>query len=183
MPSPLSSKAEQKAKKAEDYPEIFGVVNLKNIRDNVGEILKLIGHGGIFHEYTLHDANHIDAMLELVDKLIPSDTAKKMKTADWLLIVLSCYFHDLGMLVTKKEFENRDNCTEFLVFKTELLEGDKGRDYEETLEKLTPFERDEFLYQEFVRNHQLNEFSIGFKGRMHLNMGRLKTPLQQSTSS
>lgn len=131
MPSLLSSRAEQNAKKAENYPSSFGSVNLTSIRENVGEILKLIGHDGIFREYTLHDANHIDAMLALVDKLIPADTAKKMKTADWLMIVLSCYFHDLGMLVTKNEFESRENCTEFLAFKVELLAGDKGKDYEE----------------------------------------------------
>src|SRR5687768_18357316 len=100
----------------------------------------------MFREYTLHDANHIDAMLALVDKLIPPDTAKKMKTADWLMIVLSCYFHDLGMLVTKKEFENRNNVPEFIALKTELLAGDKGKDYEEALEKMTVVERDEFLY-------------------------------------
>jgi hypothetical protein len=39
----------------------------------------------------------------------------------WLLIVLSCYFHALGMLVTKKEFENRSKGTDFPQFKTGLL--------------------------------------------------------------
>lgn len=87
MSSKFSSKAEQLAQKAEDYPSIFGCLNLTNIRENVGEILKLIGRDGIFHEYTLHDANHIDAMLALVDKIIPEDTAAQMKTADWLMIV------------------------------------------------------------------------------------------------
>src|SRR3989442_9490551 len=103
----FSSKAEQRAKRAEDYPSIFGSLNLTSIRENVGEILKLIGRDGIFREYTLHDANHIDSMLALVDKLIPDDTVDNMRTADWLLIVLSCYSHDLGMLVTKTEFQNR----------------------------------------------------------------------------
>ncbi len=73
----LNSKAEKFAKKAEDYPSIFGSVNLTSIRENVGQILKLIGRDGIFREYTLHDETHIDAMLALVDKLIPADTAKK----------------------------------------------------------------------------------------------------------
>ena len=106
MSAVLSSMAEQRAKKAEDLPSIFGAVNLTNIRENIGEILKLIGRDGIFREYTLHDATHIDAMLALVEKLIPSETAERMKTADWLMVVLSCYFHDLGMLVTKSEFAN-----------------------------------------------------------------------------
>jgi len=172
--SVLSSKAEKLAKKAESYPAIFGSVNLTSIRENVGEILKLIGRDGIFREYTLHDANHIDALLALVDKLIPADTAAKMKTADWLMIVLSCYFHDLGMVVTKKEFENRDNCPEFLALKTELLSGDKGKDYEEALEKLTPLERDEFLYQEFVRKNHAKRISHWIRGQEAPQYGEAK---------
>jgi hypothetical protein len=149
--STLSSRAEQRAKRAEDFPSIFGSVNLTCIREQVGELLKLIGRDGIFREYTLHDANHIDAMLALVDRVLPTETAAQMRTADWLIIVLSCYFHDLVMLVTKKEFESRDACTEFLSFRTQLLGGDRGADFESALEKLAPNEREEFVYQEFAR--------------------------------
>jgi molecular chaperone HtpG len=170
----LNSNAEHFAKKAEDYPSIFGKVNLTSIRENIGEILKLIGRDGIFREYTLHDASHIDEMLKLVDKLIPADTAAKMKTADWLIIVLSCYFHDLGMLVTKKEFESRINCTEFLAFKTELLAGDKGKDYDDALEKLKPDEREEFLYQEFVRKHHAERISRWIQGENAFQYGEAK---------
>src|ERR1035437_2194534 len=163
---PLSlSRAEQRAKRAEDYPSIFGSINLTSIRENIGEILKLIGRDGIFREYTLHDANHINAMLALVDKLIPSDTVEQMKTADWLMIVLSCYFHDLGMLVTKREFEARNSCTEFLMFKGEILAGAKGKDYEEALETLGAAEHEEFLYQEFVRQHHAKRVSHWIQGQ------------------
>lgn len=165
MSSTLSSNAEKRAKKAENYPAIFGSVNLTDIRANVMEILKLIGRDGIFREYTLHDGNHIDQMLALVDKLIPENTVEKMKTADWFMIVLSCYFHDLGMLVTKKEFEKRHECTEFSLFKTDLLAGDKGKDYEEALDKLSKNEREEFLYQEFVRKHHAKRISLWIQGQ------------------
>lgn len=175
MSSTFKSNAEKRAKKAEDYPSIFGSVNLTSIRENVGEILKLIGRDGIFREYTLHDVNHIEAMLALVDKLIPSDTAAKMKTADWLMIVLSCYFHDLGMLVTKNEFENRNNCPEFLTLRAELLAGDKGQDYEEALDKLTPTERDEFLYQEFVRDCHAKRIYHWIRGQDAPQYGAAKT--------
>lgn len=178
MPSSFASKAEDYAKKAEDYPSIFGIVNLTSIRENVGEILKLIGRDGIFREYTLHDANHIDEMLKLVDKLIPVDTSEKMRTADWLLIVLSCYFHDLGMLVTKKEFESRNNCAEFLAFKTAIMEGDKGKDYEESLDKLTSDGREEFLYQEFVRNNHAKRIYFWIMGQEAPQYGKAKDAVE-----
>lgn len=178
MAPTFSSNAEQRAKKAEDYPSIFGSVNLTSIRENVGEILKLIGRDGIFREYTLHDANHIDAMLALVDKLIPADTAAQMKTADWLLIVLSCYFHDLGMLVTKKEFENRNNGTDFPIFKKDLLAGDKGKDYEEALDKLPDDEREEFLYQEFVRQYHAKRIFHWIRGQDAPQYGDAKAAVE-----
>jgi hypothetical protein len=180
--SPFSSRAEQRAKKAEDYPSIFGSVNLTSIRENVGEILKLIGRDGIFREYTLHDTNHIDAMLALVDKLIPADTAAKMKTADWLMIVLSCYFHDLGMLVTKKEFENRSNCAEFLALKAKLFDGDKGKDYEDALEELTLEEREEFLYQEFVREYHAKRIFHWIQGQDAPQYGDAKAAVETVNS-
>ncbi len=178
MPTTFSSNAERLAKNAENFPAIFGAVNLTSIRENVGEILKLIGRDGIFREYTLHDANHIDAMLALVDKLIPEETAKKMKTADWLMIVLSCYFHDLGMVVTKQEFENRNNCAEFLALKGELLEGDKGKDYGEALDNLTPDEREEFLYQEFVRKHHARRIFHWIHGQDAPQYGEAKAAVE-----
>ncbi len=182
MSSTLSSNAEQHAKKAEDYPSIFGSVNLTNIRDNVTEILKLIGRDGIFREYTLHDVNHIDQMLSLVDKLIPENTKGKMKIADWLMIVLSCYFHDLGMLVTKDEFENRYNGTEFSAFKTDLLEGDKGEDYEEALKKLLDKEQEEFLYQEFVREHHAKRISCWIQGQDAPQYGEARAAVETINS-
>ena len=178
MSSVLPSNAERRAKNAENLPVIFGSVNLTSIRENVVEILKLIGRDGIFREYTLHDSNHIDAMLALVDRLIPAETAAKMKTADWLMIVLSCYFHDLGMVVTKKEFENRDNCPEFLALKAELLSGDKGKDYEEALAKLTGEERDEFLYQEFVRKNHARRIFHWIQGQEAPQYGEAKAAVE-----
>ena len=173
----LFSNAERKAKEAESLPNLFGALNLTSIRENVGEILKLIGRDGIFREYTLHDATHIDAVLALVDKLIPPDTAARLHTADWLIIVLSCYLHDLGMLVTKHEFDVRGECEEFVEFRKQLLSGDKGADYEDALQKLSAEEREEFLYQEFVRTNRaiFGASFTGSKGKMRRSTGTPST--------
>ncbi len=182
MSTPFASKAEQRAKEAENYPSIFGNPNLTHIRENIAEILKLIGRDGIFREYTLHDANHIDAMLALVDKLIPLDTAQRMRTADWLMIVLSCYFHDLGMLVTKREFESRDELPEFSAFKTELLAGDKGKDYAEALDNLTAIEKEQFFYQEFVRQNHAKRIFHWIQGQNASQYGDAKAAVEAINS-
>ncbi len=153
MSSPFKSDAEHRAKEAENYPQLFGAINLTNIRQNIEEVLKLIGRDGIFREYTLHDINHINLVLSLVDKLIPDPTKKLMRTGDWLMIVLSCYFHDLGMLVTKDEFDSRENCIEFAEFKKTVFADTKGVDYDDALRNLNQIDREEFLYQEFVRDN------------------------------
>jgi molecular chaperone HtpG len=57
------SEAEVKARLAESHPSAFGVVNLTHIREQVAEIVKLIGRGGMFEEYTLHDMSHIDDII------------------------------------------------------------------------------------------------------------------------
>ena len=46
-------------------------------------------------------------MLKSLDWLIPPETKAIMTPADWVLLVLSIYFHDMGLLVTRDEYTNR----------------------------------------------------------------------------
>src|SRR6185369_5628088 len=165
------SNVELLAKGAENYPAIFGPINLTNIREQTREILKLVGRDGIFREYTLHDSTHVDALLALVERLVPEQTAKQMTTADWLLIVLACYFHDLGMLVTKQEFADRDNNPEYLQFRENLLAGEKGQDYAGGLADLSSEKRDEFFYQEFVRKMHAKRIFYWVQGQNAIQFG------------
>lgn len=167
----LKTKAEQQAMKASDYPKEFGKLNLAHIRSNVEDILKLIGRDGIFHEYTLHDMTHVDAMLESLEWLIPKETTKIMTSADWLLIVLACYFHDLGLLVTKDEYKKRED-SNFPKFRDEvLLEGDIGIDYKDALSYLNDEEREKFYYQEFVRHNHAERIYCWIKGQAREDLG------------
>src|SRR5262249_40120900 len=102
----IGTYAEQQATKAEELPAFSGI-KILHIKRTVAEILKQIGTEGIFDTYTRHDISHIDEMLTALEWLIPLDTKKIMSAADWLLLVLAIYFHDMGMLVTRDEFENR----------------------------------------------------------------------------
>lgn len=92
-------------------------------------------------------------MLTSLDWLIPSATAEAMTPADWLLVVLGIYLHDLGMVVTKDEYENRPK-DRLIDFRDErLFQGENGEDYKARLGALTPESQDRFIYEEFIREY------------------------------
>ena len=109
----LKTFAEKKALQACDI-DIFRHINLAGIKENVEKMLNMIGMNNIFDEYTKHNITHVDKMLQILDIIITKPTKDIMTDADWLLVVLSFYFHDLGMLVTKKEFKERDNNDDYI---------------------------------------------------------------------
>ena len=104
-----------------------------------------------------------------------------MSPTDWLLIVLSIYFHDLGMLVTKKEFEMRGQSRFAEYCENVLFSGDNGKDYRAKVQERFPEQdkADRFLYQEFVRNKHAErirawideKFSSGSWHRRRCNEG------------
>lgn len=146
----LSSKAEREAMKAEDLAA-FGGIKLLHIKSQLTLILNQIGRDGIFDEYTKHDISHIDYMLSSLDWIIPEKTQDIMSPADWLMIVLSIYFHDLGMLVTRDEFNNRKN-SYFTTFKNEIESGLYGNTFRDKINSIKDTDRRErFIYQELVR--------------------------------
>jgi hypothetical protein len=147
----LETNAEKQAEKAEEFPAFSGI-KLLHIRRQITELLGLIGRGEIFDEYTRHDISHINKMLGMLEWLIPNDTRSIMSPADWLTTVLAIYFHDIGMLVTKHEYANR-NSSGFPEYRDKNLFGGKtGTDYREKLKELSDDEAERFLYQEFVRH-------------------------------
>lgn len=143
------SKAETFAIKACEL-DAFKSIKLDALKDKVTQMLSHIGDGGIFDQYTKHDISHINKMLESLDFIIPEDTQSKMTGADWILIVVSIYFHDLGMLVTRNEYENRNVSNEYKVFKQAYIEKEENA---ASLEGLDPDSIERFIYQEFVRLH------------------------------
>ncbi|MDF3297885.1 HD domain-containing protein [Streptomyces tropicalis] len=165
----------------------FGGFNLTQARRELEELLGRIGHYGFFDEYTKHDITHIDAMLKKLDWLVTPQTREAMTPADWLLIVLSVYFHDLGMLVTKDEYERRDE-SEFSDFCRSTLNTPdaEGRDYSARLTSLSKHEREKFLYQEFVRYNHAARVRKWVEGDSSTNLGaseRIVSEVQQLLSS
>lgn len=167
----LPSRAEQSANEACRLAA-FGAFNLTQTRRELEELLGRIGQYGFFDEYTKHDITHIDAMLANLDWLITPQTREAMTPADWLLIVLSVYFHDLGMLVTKSEYDRRGE-SDFVDFsKSTLTTPDaEGRDYFARLSGLNEQDREKFLYQEFVRYNHATRVRRWIEGNPSTDLG------------
>jgi molecular chaperone HtpG len=149
--SPLPSRAENSAYKAQTL-EPFSRFNLVGVRNSLKDLLAQIGRSDIFSQYTKHDISHIDVLLEMLNWVIPNETLKVMTPTDWMLIVLAIYFHDAGMVVTKQEFDRR-NESDYPQFRDEVLSNPTPSPYQERVVALDDKEREFFLYQEFVRVH------------------------------
>ena len=87
----------------------------------------IIKHMG---EFTLHDGDHLFRVLILMEKLLLENTIKNLSSPELMLLILSAFFHDIGMspdeksvLAWKKvwdkdpEFENNDEQTTYNEFK------------------------------------------------------------------
>ena len=146
----LKTNAEKLAQEATSLTS-FNSININGIKNSLETMLAQIGKNGIFDEYTKHDISHVDTMLNIAEMLIPKDTKNKMTSADWLLLVLSIYFHDLGMLVTKSEYQKKNNNTDYKKFENDYLNKTAN---EESLKQLKSENKERFIYQEYVRkNH------------------------------
>ncbi len=128
----------------------FSSINLSSIKNKIQTLLGLIGRDGIFDEYTKHDISHINGMLMSLEYIIPAKVKEQLTSADWLLIVLSFYFHDLGMLVTQQEYENRNQSREFQKFKGKYLESAYNLS---SIASLDPDQQERFIFEEYVRKH------------------------------
>lgn len=157
--------AELQAEKAENLSFCKGI-KLLHVRDKVEEMLQLIGRGGIFEEYTIHNISHVDAMLKIVEWIIPDTTKKAMTYAEWLMLTLAIYFHDLGMVVTKKEYINRDKSS-FKEYKNKIIQDTRNSEYGEYLKD----KDDIFLYQEFVRENHAKRIKQWIEGKSTTELG------------
>lgn len=145
----LDSVVENNAIKAKSLSFCNGIDLLK-IKNAVAEMLEVIGKNKIFEEYTLHNISHIDAMLKIVEWLIPNETKAHMSAGEWLMLTLAVYFHDLGMVVSKNEFESRLENPLFIEYKQKNSQDNLN---------------DAYLYQEFVRENHAYRIKSWIEGK------------------
>jgi molecular chaperone HtpG len=141
---------ELRAQKAGDFAAF--PINLHNVRDTVSSLLNEVGRYGFFDEYTDHSFRHVLGMLKTAEWIIPETTKPLLTPADWLFLVLSIYFHDVGLLISRNEYENRSQNPEFAKFKAAPpIPLPKYIEFTARLQQLPLDQRERILYQEFVR--------------------------------
>ncbi|MDH4843348.1 hypothetical protein E8E78_09920 [Pseudomonas sp. BN505] len=126
-------------------------INLYDIRSQVRLLLGEVQRYGFFNEYTNHNFEHVESMLRMAEWIIPDQAKEKLQPADYLLLTLSIYFHDLGLLISQNEFNNRSKNTAYQQYIREQSENLQNQDYNAKLETLSPEMRERVNYQEFVR--------------------------------
>lgn len=179
---------EKLAEQAEDLPAFQGF-KLIQLKTKIAEVLTQFGRQGLFEEYTKHDMIHIDEMLRVYNWLIPETAKASMSPADWLMLTCATYLHDVGLVVTREEFGNREN-SGFPEYQARILRTDdpNGRDYKAYLKSLDRIEHERFLYQEFVRDHHASRIrswltespdaSIGFDPQLSSELSSMLTGLE-----
>lgn len=81
-------------------------------------------------EYTLHDGDHLFRVLNLMERLIGANVIKNLSAPELMLLVLTAFFHDIGMAPDEREviawkkvwdfepeFENDDDKKSYEAFK------------------------------------------------------------------
>lgn len=144
------TKLEMRALKALEHPAF--PLNLNEIRKNIRNLLSELQRYGFFNEYTTHSYDHVHAMLEMTDWIIPEPTKSILTDGDYLFLTLSIYFHDLGLLISQHEYKNRARNQEFQRYLSEQSSTSVDHiEYMDKLNKLPTEEKDRILYQEFIR--------------------------------
>ena len=57
-------------------------------------------------EFTLHDGDHLFRVLMLMEKLLSPEIIEELSVPDLMLLILSAFFHDIGMAAEEKDIES-----------------------------------------------------------------------------
>ncbi len=115
-------------------------------------------------EYTLHDGEHLFRVLYLMEKLITKRRIEKLSSPELLLLILTAFFHDIGMAPTENEIRAwNENWKGEEPNQEELLEFEKFKRFANTFpEKLEEIEKLKSLGQsnkvELIKSFLISEY-------------------------
>ncbi len=81
----------------------------------ISPILATIGRG-TFEDYTLHDSIHSRKLLHIAGYIIPNSVLESLSLLELTVIIMSCYVHDLGMVVIQQNKTTILKSQEFQTF-------------------------------------------------------------------
>lgn len=106
--------------------EVITLIN-KAVPYAIQRTKTVIRHMG---EFTLHDSDHLFRVLHLMERIISPSLIDKLSSPELMLLILTAFFHDIGMAPEEKEvlswkklwdnapeFENEEDKSKFQEFK------------------------------------------------------------------
>jgi len=118
-PTLLFKRLDEKENLVEDHEISENVISV--VRE-IAPLLERIPEN--MPEFTLHDANHSAKVVELMGKIIPSDTLDHLNIIEISILIYAAYLHDIGMTASRDEREeiiaNNPEFTKLRVFNEEL---------------------------------------------------------------
>lgn len=116
-------------------------------------------------EFTLHDGDHLFRVLHLMEHLIPEDQIEKFTTPELLLLIVSAFFHDIGMAPSERQVVIWKKVWDF----SPVIEEDEKSEYEEfkrfyssrpedqdKIESLN--EKGEFTQADLIKSYLITEY-------------------------
>lgn len=118
--------------------------NIEDIAKIAQDTLEEMKTAGIFGEYTKHGIEHSKEMLRICEWI--SDYVEQLNDIELYLLVLSCYFHDVGMVVSIDEMN-------------EMIDSTKDNRFQEIptfktfLEKFSENQNREKCFENYIRKY------------------------------
>lgn len=94
------------------------IANLVEVCDEASNRAKLCPV--FFTEYTLHDQTHFVRVTELMAYIL-GDTLKKLNDIEIILLILSAFYHDQGMIIDNSDYSLLEKDENFILFKENWL--------------------------------------------------------------
>lgn len=85
-------------------------------------------------EYTLHDEVHLVRVTELMAMILGEDGVNALNPIEIMLLILSAYYHDIGMVLEDSDINNLNNNQEYLTFRENWKVNHPS--YKETLQQM-----------------------------------------------
>lgn len=99
----------------QDDPQLNALVNsIPDICEISTDRIKLLPK--YLGEYTLHDKTHFIRVTELMSYVL-QDQLQELNGLEKILLVLSAFYHDIGMMIDSDELNELENNDNFIVFK------------------------------------------------------------------